>query len=123
MFYATILLAVIFHPEVFWHTHGWLVFDWSKLLQVSLPQFILVAAGLLYANSSGAEAGRDARETQVIWALRGGGLGACVCGIAYLASSGYLLLYLSQAAVTIETAFAIAGFVAANLLAGAKGAK
>ena len=122
VFYSTVVLAVLLHPGVFWKTHAWPLFDWSTLLQVSLPQCILAAAAMLHLNACGAEDDRDARETRVVWMLRGGSLGALACGIAYLAS-GYIVLYLFESALGLQVALAMAGFVGAKLIVGTSGAK
>lgn len=122
MFYSAVLLAAALHPAVLWKTHVSPVLDWSTLGQVSAPQFILAAAALLYFNLRGMGVDRDEKETRVIWALRGGSCGAFVCGIAYL-GSGYVVLYLFEAALQIEIAFATAGYFAARLFVGAKGAR
>ncbi|MBI5790818.1 MAG: hypothetical protein HZA63_05020 [Rhodocyclales bacterium] len=120
VFYSTVVLAVLLNPSVFWKTHAWPLFDWSTLLQVSLPQCILAAAALLHLNAWGAEADRDERETSVVWMLRGGSLGAFACGIAYLAS-GYIVLYLFESALGLQIALAMAGFFGAKFTVGANG--
>lgn len=113
-FYFTIMLAALLLPGVFWRTHVWPICDGWVLMQVAVPQLMLATAGFFHARAGTDTVGRERREVEAIWALRGGSVGAVLCAIAYLAS-GYIVLYLFQAMLATCAVSAAAGFVAARL--------